>query len=49
MRWAPIIEDINATWRLRLGSITYNILGAANVQMANREIEALCVSGKNDG
>jgi SPP1 family predicted phage head-tail adaptor len=49
MRYAPIIADIDATWRLRLDATVYNIIGAANVGMANREIEALCVSGRNDG
>lgn len=49
LRWAPIIQSIDATWRLRLGATIYNIIGAANVYLANREIEVLCVSGKNDG
>ena len=49
LRWAPIIEDLNAKWRLRHDGVIYNIVGAANVGMRNREFEVLCVSGMNDG
>ena len=49
LRWAPIIQDIDATWRLRVGSTIYNIIGVSNLSLANRELEMMCVSGKNDG
>lgn len=49
LRWSPTLDGINATWRLRLGSIIYNIVSAVNVEMANRQIEAMCVTGSNDG
>lgn len=49
LRWAPVIEAIDATWRLRVASVIYNIVSAANVQMANRELEVMCASGTNDG
>lgn len=49
VRWVPVISAINATWRAVHNETIYNIIGVANVQARNRELELQCKSGMNDG
>lgn len=50
MRWAPIIRDIDATWRLiQPGGKVLNILGIINVEEKNEQLELSCNFGKHDG
>lgn len=48
--WSPQAARITALWRLRHGSVIYNISGPpAHVEFARREIEIMATSGANQG
>lgn len=49
MRWIPALDGMNATWRVRHKSKFYNLLGVANVDERNKELEAIGSVGANDG
>ena len=49
MRWSPIIEDVNAKWRIVHGTTIYNIIGVSNIDMRNRELELQARVGDNNG
>jgi SPP1 family predicted phage head-tail adaptor len=49
IRRDPPVYDIDTTWRMRLGSVVYNIISISNLDLSDRELEIMCVSGMNDG
>lgn len=49
VRAHPLLASINAKWRVKYNGVIYNIVSVAHIQLGNREIELMCVSGANDG
>ncbi len=49
VRAHPLLSSINAKWRVKYNGVIYNIVSVANIELGNREIELMCVSGANDG
>lgn len=49
VRAHPLLSSINAKWRVKYNGLIYNIVSVAHIELGNREIELMCVSGANDG
>jgi SPP1 family predicted phage head-tail adaptor len=49
IRWTPTLNAVTPTWRVRFGTILYNIKSIINKDNANRELEMMCQSGVNTG
>lgn len=49
MRWHPLLDDFNATWRVVRKNRVYNVIDVVNVEERDREIQVMCQSGANSG
>jgi SPP1 family predicted phage head-tail adaptor len=49
LRYSPLSAAITQAHRLRHQGTIFNVVSAAHVDLAQREVEILCLSGINDG
>lgn len=49
IRWSPTNDQITPKWRVRHAQDIYNIVFVNHVNLAQREIELMCESGRNNG
>jgi SPP1 family predicted phage head-tail adaptor len=49
IRWSPSVDVIDAKWRVRHGSVIYNVQYKGHIGLRQRQIELMCQSGVNAG
>lgn len=49
IRHHPLLDAMNAKWRIVYNGVYFNIVSIANQNSANRSIELMCKTGTNAG
>lgn len=49
IRWSPHVDVVDEKWRVRHGTVVYDIKYKGHLGLRQREIELMCQSGVNAG